>query len=163
MSNTHNDDTAAVRGFMKTVFLGIAVCEIISLLIFLVIGKFSLAVLLGAVWGGFVMTVYYLLMAVGVSKAARETDPDVAKKRIQASYSQRLLLLALLMGAGVFVAAEYGWIHWLPMILSMIYPRISIAVWQVLNSKKMADADTPADQLEPIPYTEEDDEEEGDL
>lgn len=159
MNNTVNVNNA-VKDFVKTIALGVAVCEVIALLAFLVAGKFSLPVFFGALWGGVVMLLYYLLMARATAKAADEADPDIAKKRIQASYSKRLLFLALSMGVGVYLAAEYEILHWLPLVLSMIYPRISIAVWQIVNSKKLKAQDAPADKLEPLPF---DDEEDADL
>lgn len=148
----------AVTDFIRIIALGVAACEVLALTIFAICGKFSPAVLLGALWGGATMILHYYLMAYATAKAAEVADPDEAKKRVQLSHSKRLALLVLLMGAGVFLAAEYEILHWLPLVLSMIYPRISIAVWQIFNSKKLKAGDTAAEQLEPIPYTEEDEE-----
>ena len=43
------------------------------------------------------------------------------------------------MGIGVFFATEYAPLvvfHWLPIIAAMIIPRISIAVWQIVQKIK---------------------------
>lgn len=149
----------AVTDFIKIIALGVAACEAITLIVFAICGKLSLSVLFGALWGGATMILHYYLMAYSTAKAADEQDPDRAKKRVQAAHSKRLLLLVLLMGTGVFLATEYEILHWLPLVLSMIYPRISVAVWQIFNSKKLKAGDTPAEQLEPIPFNDDDDKE----
>ena len=90
--------------------------------------------LLGALYGSAAMLLYYFLFARATAKAADESDPEAAKKRIQASYSLRMLLLALLIGAGLFLSTDYSQIkifHWLPVIM----PRISTALWQIIHSQ----------------------------
>lgn len=153
-----NDDRQAIGGFLKAVALGIGICEVITVLVFLIIGKFSLSIVFGALYGGAVMTFNYFLMAKGVARAAKETDPEVAKKRIQASYSQRLIMLVVLFGVGFFLYAQFGFIHWIPLALSIIYPRIAIGVWQQ-RYRKMA-KDEPLTAGNPDAYADIDEKEE---
>lgn len=128
-------DNNAILGFLLPIAAGTAGLELVTVIIFLLIGKFSLAVIWGALWGTAVMLLYYWLMARAVTKAA-EGDPEAAKKRIQASYSMRMLMLMLLMGAGLYISTAYEVINWIPMLLAVIYPRISIAVWQAVSLRK---------------------------
>lgn len=138
-------DKKAIKGFMLPVIGGTVILEVITVLVFLIIGKFDLAVVFGALWGTAVMTVYYFLMARAVTKAAGG-DPDEAKKRIQASYSMRLLLLVVLMGAGLYVSTNFEVINWIPMLLAVVFPRISIGLWQIVsNTKKMLSEEKDGD------------------
>lgn len=124
----------AVREFMVCIALGFAVFIPVCCIIFALAGKFSLSVLWGCLYGAAVMLIYYFLFARAISNAA-DADPDTVKKRIQAAYSLRMLLLVILMGAGVLLAVKLSVFHWLPLIASILVPRISIAVWQILNRK----------------------------
>ena len=158
VQSSGENEKEAIGGFLKAVAIGTGICEAISVLVFLIIGKFALSVLLGAVYGGAVMILNYFLMAKGVAKAAKETDPEVAKKRIQASYTQRLMLLVMLFGAGFFLWSQYGIIHWIPLVLSLFYPRIAIGVWQQ-RYKKMA-KDEPLTAGNPDAYADIDEQNE---
>ncbi len=130
-------DKNAVRDFMVPIISGLAIMELVTVVVFAVIGKFDLRVIWGALWGTAVMVIYYLLMARAVIKAAAG-DPEDAKKRIRASYSARMLLLIALMGAGLYLSTSLELMNWIPMLLAVIFPRISIAVWQLISrTKKM--------------------------
>lgn len=134
----------AVREFIGFIALGFAVYVPLVCLGFLVAGRFELRVLLGALYGSAAMIIYYLLFARAMAKAAEDSDPEAAKKRIQAAYSLRMFILVLLMGVGVFFSTDNAPMtvfHWLPIIISMIVPRISIAVWQMIQKKNKKDGD----------------------
>ncbi len=129
----------AVREFMLNIALGFAVYIPVVCAGFLIAGRFGLNVLLGAVYGSAVMILYYFLFARATAKAAGEDSPEAAKKRIQAAYSLRMFMLVILMGLGIFFSTDYApavIFHWLPIIISMIVPRISIAVWQIVRMAK---------------------------
>ncbi len=154
-------DKSAVKNFMVPIIAGLVIFEMVTVAVFAVTGRFDLRVIWGALWGIAVMTVYYILMARAVIKAA-SGDPEDAKKRIQASYSARMLLLIALMGAGLYLATNLELMNWIPMLLAVIFPRISIAIWQLIsNTKKMytSDADTPGtDASETDKYDEKESE-----
>lgn len=129
----------AVREFMISIALGFTVYIPLVCVGFLISKRFGLSVALGAVYGSAVMIFYYFLFARAMVKAAGEEDPAAAKKRIQASYSLRMFALVILMGAGIFLSTDYAPLklfHWLPIIASMIVPRISIAVWNITQKSK---------------------------
>lgn len=137
-----SENKSAIKGFMLPIIAGLAIMELITVAVFAVIGKFDLRVIWGALWGSAVMILYYFLLARAVTKAA-SGDPEDAKKRIQASYSARMLLLIALMGAGLYLATGLELINWVPMLLAVIFPRISIALWQLIKgTKNMYASDT---------------------
>lgn len=152
------EEKQAIGGFLKAVVIGVAVCEAIAVLIFLIIGKFDLPVLFGAIYGGIAMIIYYFMMAKGISSAAKEPDPDIAKKRIQLSYTQRLFVLVILFGIGLFLYSQYGIINWITLALSLFYPRIALGIWQQ-RYKKMA-KDEPLTAGNPDAYKDIDENEE---
>lgn len=120
---------------MLPIIAGLGIMELITVAVFAIIGRFDLRVVWGALWGSAVMILYYFLLARAVTKAAAG-DPEDAKKRIQASYSVRMLLLIALMGAGLYLATSLELINWIPMLLAVIFPRISIAIWQLISGTK---------------------------
>lgn len=134
-----NFEKNPVRSFLKVIVLGTLALELLTVIVFLIIGKFSLGVVLGALWGTAVMAVYYFLMARAIIKASSMDDPDAAKKRVQASYSMRMLFVLIAMGIGLYLSTSLGLLNWIPMLLAVVYPRISIAFWQIVNRKKLAE------------------------
>ncbi len=158
LNSPEQEEKQAISGFLKAVALGVAICEAITVLIAFIIGKFSLAVLLGAVYGGLIMILYYYMMAKGIAKAAKEPDPEIAKKRIQLSYTQRLTVLVVLFGIGLILHAQFGVIHWVPLTLSIIYPRIALGIWQQ-RYKKMV-KEEPLTAGNPDAYKDIDEKEE---
>ena len=135
----------AIKEFMAGIALGFIVYIPLVCIGFLAAGRFSLNVLAGAVYGSAVMLFYYFLFARALVKAADEQDPEAVKKLVQAAYSMRMFLLVILMGIGIFFSTEYApavIFHWLPIIISMLVPRVSIAVWNIThkNSTKEGEA-----------------------
>ena len=90
-----NSSAKAVRSFMATVVVGTLICELVTVLVFAVIGRFELGVIWGALWGTAVMVIYYLMFALAITKAA-SGDPESAKKRSIGAYSRRMLVLLVL-------------------------------------------------------------------
>ncbi len=130
-----DDGKKAVREFMLYIAAGFVVFIPLCCLGFLIARRFTLGVLFGALYGSAVMILYYYLFARAILKAAGG-EPDAVKKRIQAAYTLRMFLLVILMGAGVYLSASLGVMHWLPLILSMLVPRLSIAVYHMIQRKK---------------------------
>lgn len=149
-------DKNAVKSFLIPIIAGLVIMELITIAVFAVIGKFDLRVVWGALWGTAVMILYYILMARAVIKAA-SGDPDIAKKLIQASYSVRMVILIVLMGIGLYLSRSLELLNWIPMLLAVFFPRISIAIWQIIsNTKKLYKDDTSADETD-SPEKESDD------
>lgn len=132
-----SENKKAIREFMLCVLSGFAVyIPLFCLGYLIVMGKFRLSALWGAAYGSAVMIVYYLLFALATVKAAEETDPDVAKKRVQSAHTLRMFYLVLAMGAGVIISMEFGLFNPVALIASMFVPRAAIAVWQIIQRKK---------------------------
>lgn len=132
-------EKSPVKSFLGVIISGTLILEAVTVLVFVLIKKFSLGVIWGALWGTAVMAVYYFLMARAIIKASSMDDPDAAKKRVQASYSMRMLFVLIAMGIGLYLSTSLGLLNWIPMLLAVVYPRISIAFWQIVNRKKLAE------------------------
>ena len=130
-----NSSAKAVRSFMATVVVGTLICELVTVLVFAVIGRFELGVIWGALWGTAVMVIYYLMFALAITKAA-SGDPESAKKRSIGAYSRRMLVLLVLMGLGLFLSTRYGILNWIPMLLAVFFPRIAIGLRQRISDVK---------------------------
>lgn len=130
-----NSSAKAVRSFMATVVVGTLICELVTVLVFAVIGRFELGVIWGALWGTAVMVIYYLMFALAITKAA-SGDPESAKKRSMGAYSRRMLVLLVLMGLGLFLSTRYAILNWIPMLLAVFFPRIAIGLRQGISDVK---------------------------
>lgn len=106
--------------------LGILVCSVITQIVFFIFGAYSLAVLLGSIYGGVIVLLNFFLMGITVQNVTKLEDKNMAKKKMQFSYSMRQLGLALLIGAGMYAAVNLKVFHWLPILLAVIYPRLII-------------------------------------
>lgn len=115
--------------------IGILICTIITQIGFLIFNQYSIAVFLGSLYGGSIALLNFFLMGLTIQKITNMDDQNAAKKKMQASYSTRKLLLFLLVGAGMYIAVTYEIFHWLPIILAVVYPRITIAVGSVFRKE----------------------------
>ena len=73
----------------------------------------------------------FLLMGVTIQNAVALEDKQMAKKKIQLSYMLRTGLLVAAMAAGVVLP----WFHWLPVLVSVIFPRIVIFFRSIVLKK----------------------------
>ncbi len=112
----------------------IAICSMImSLLlqsIVLIAGRWTLAVLLGNMWGIFVAVLNFFFMGISVQKAV-EKDEAEAKKIMKVSQSIRTLMMFVLVVVGV-VSPYFSYVA---VIISLFFPRVVIALRCVKNRK----------------------------
>lgn len=106
--------------------LGILVCSAMTQIVFLIFKAYSLAVLLGSIYGGAIALLNFFLMGITVQSVTKLEDENMAKKKMQFSYSMRQLGLVLLLGAGMYIAVNFQIFHWLPILLAVVYPRLII-------------------------------------
>lgn len=99
--------------------IAVALCSLIMQGIFLILGKYDYTVFLGALLGGVAAILNFLCLGLAVQKATTMEAAD-AKKHMQASYSLRYLALGVVVVIGV-VAPIF---HWLPVALSLVFPRL---------------------------------------
>ncbi len=107
--------------------IGILVCSAITQIIFIICGKYSLAVFLGSLYGSGITLLNFFLMGLTIQSITKMEDGNMAKKKMQLSYSLRQLGLMLMVGAGMYVAVKYEVFHWLSVLIAVIYPRLTIA------------------------------------
>lgn len=117
-----------VKKETKNIAIGILICSAITQVIFLIFRQYSLAVFLGSLYGGIIALLNFFLMGLAVQKTADMADPAAAKLKMQASYSMRQIGIFIFLGVGMYIGVNYKIMHWIPMLLAILYPRITIAV-----------------------------------
>lgn len=126
--------------------VGVGVLTLLMIAIFLIIGKFDFSVLLGAVIGYAAAVGNFFLMALSVQKAADAVQPAAvpeeeaqeddgeekplsedareAKKRMQLSYTLRMLM----MGVIAIVCVALPFVNSYAALIPMLFPRIVITI-----------------------------------
>ncbi len=106
----------------ETRYLAIAVtvCSLVMQGVFLILGKYDWTVLTGSLLGGVAAVLNFFSMGMTMQRATAKEDSAEAKKQIRASYNMRYLAL----GAVVVVAAVTPYFHWVPVVLSLVFPRL---------------------------------------
>ena len=130
IDKTVKKETAIIAG-------GSAVCSVLMNLIFFLVARFTdiceykYTVITGSVLGWAIAVLNFLLMGVTIQNAVALEDKQMAKKKIQLSYMLRTGLLVAAMAAGVLLP----WFHWLPVLISVIFPRIVIFFRSIVLKK----------------------------
>lgn len=143
-----------VKKEIKFMALGCAVCAAVVMLIFVFIGKFELSVVWGALIGYVLAVGNFIFMSYGVIKALETGDEVTAKLKMRSSYIWRTIIMLAVMALSLAVDA----IHWVPVLVSVFYPRIIITARGIFNNIKARK--NPPPNYEPVPY--DDDEEKTD-
>lgn len=138
--------------------IGCAVCTVVVQLVFWAVGLYDYTVLLGGLWGFFIAVLNFFIMTLAIQKAVSADDEQQAKMRVQASYTQRMLLLVALMFVGVVVP----FMHWAPVLISVFYPRVVITVRGAIMSIKNRGKEVPvsSDTSDAASYDDEEEEKE---
>lgn len=87
-------------------FSGVVLMWILFFILHLVTPKsvpFDYTVFLGGIGGGFIAVLNFFLMALTVQGVAAQTDEDIAKNQMKASYRQRLMLQVIWMIVAMIV------------------------------------------------------------
>ena len=119
----------------KHIALGTLILALVMLAVFALTGNFSLAVLLGALYGSAVAVGNFFLLGLTVQRVAESAggeDPDqvkLAKLRMRKSYTLRLLLEAGLLILAIAVLK----LNWIACFLPLIFPRITIMAMDVFK------------------------------
>ncbi len=109
---------------------GCAVCTAVVQLAFVALGRYDSTVLFGGLWGFFITVLNFFIMSVLLQRAMATGDEQQAKMKLQASYTVRMLLLVALMVVGVVLP----FMHWVPVLVSVFFPRVVITVRGVVNT-----------------------------
>ena len=119
-----------IRDDIRNIILGTAVCCLIMLAVFALMGRFSLGAVLGALLALAAVALYYLQLASSVTKALEMGEEG--KGYIQRSYAGRLMIhlgCALLAYFLPFVDTAAG-------IIPLLFPRIVLYAMQILPALK---------------------------
>lgn len=111
--------------------LWVAALSFVMEAVFLVIGRWTPAVLTGNLIGGCAAVVNYLLLAVTVARAV-SGPADRAALKLRASMTARLL------GQAAVCAAAIGLLHTnvYATVLPLLFPRIGISFRQAIDRRK---------------------------
>ncbi len=102
--------------------------------IFILLGKYDTAVLLGGIVGGAVAVGNFLAMAIGVSIAADKAEKQDVKggqATIRGSYVLRLLVMALVL----FAFAKSGLCNVIALVVPLIFVRFTLTIAEFFNRK----------------------------
>ena len=113
------------------VLISVVILSVLMQSVFLIIRRWDYTVLLGNLLTGFTVTLNFFLMGLGVQKSL-EKDEKEAKKVIRLSQIYRYLILIVVLVIGVVFSCFNTWAVFIP----VIFPRIAIAVWPLINKKK---------------------------
>ena len=134
-----------VKKEIKFMALGCAVCAAVVMLIFACVGKFELSVLWGSLIGYVLAVGNFILMSYGVIKALETGDEAAAKLKMRSSYIWRTIIMLAVMA----LSLVYDAIHWVPVLVSVFYPRIIITARGIFNNIKARK--NPPPDYEPLP------------
>ena len=140
------------------IFIGVgcAVCSVLAALGALLIGEFSIPVLLGCIVGCTMSFGNFFFMTVGIIMALGTGDEKQAKKKMRSS---RLVRTVIMLGIIALTILFPHYVHWAPVILATFYPRILIGLkgyWDFFRHRN----DPVPENVNPV--EDDDDEEETD-
>ncbi len=138
-----------VKKEIRLMAVGCAACSLVCVLVFLIIGKFDLSVVIGALVGFALAVGNFILMSLSIVKALETGDENAAKVKMHSSYIRRTIIMLAVMALSIAV----DWINWIPVLLSVFYPRIIITVRNAVNTIKHKN--DPPPQYDPVPEDEE--------
>lgn len=136
MSKIFDKLQPAVRKETKRItlvtFSGVVLMWILFFILHLVTPEsvpFDYTVILGGIGGGFIAVLNFFLMALTVQSVAAQTDEDIAKNQMKASYKQRLMLQIIWM----IVAMVVPWFQVVAGIAPLLFPSIGIKAMGVIK------------------------------
>ena len=110
--------------------LGVALGDVVMLVVFAILRRMDYTVLLGTLLGSAAAIGNFLLMGVSAQRAME--DPDRAKAMVQRSYTLRMLGLVAVMVLGVAAPC----FHIIAVIVPILMPSIIIVVMRLLGLDK---------------------------
>ena len=122
---------------VKRIAVGECVFLAVMLAVYAVIGRFSLAVVLGGALGAAYAVLNFYMLGVTVQRVADmadsgEQDEKIAKARMKSSYTTRMVLMV----GVVIVAFVLPFVDVLACIILMLFPRLTILALQLTGKVK---------------------------
>ena len=93
-------------------------------IVWAIVYTYDSSVFIGGLWGGAVAILNFVLMGIAVQKVANETDQMSAKRRMQASYQFRMMLIIFTTVLAVIIPG----VNWMMVAVSLFFPRLTILV-----------------------------------
>ena len=93
-------------------------------IVWAIVYTYDSSVFIGGLWGGTVAILNFVLMGIAVQKVANETDQMSAKRRMQASYQFRMMLIIFTTVLAVIIPG----VNWMMAAISLFFPRLTILV-----------------------------------
>ena len=93
-------------------------------IVWAVVSDYDRSVFIGGLWGGAVAILNFVLMGIAVQKVANETDQMSARRRMQASYQFRMMLIIFTTVLAVIIPG----VNWIMAAISLFFPRLTILV-----------------------------------
>ena len=129
----------AIKTETKKVAVSTIVGAAVMCLVFFILHRaypekipFDYSVILGALGGGAVAVLNFFLMGVTVQKVVDTEDQDLARARMKASYTNRMLLQM----AWVVVAIIAPCFYFVAGILPLLFPSLGIKLTGILKRKQ---------------------------
>ena len=113
---------------------GEAVCLVLMCGVYVLIGRFSLSVVLGALAGGVLAILNFFFMSVSVTLAADKAeaqDAETGKKLVNGSYPIRLLVLA----GCLILCAKSGFFDVVALVLPLLFVRPIFTITEFFQKK----------------------------
>ncbi len=104
--------------------VGTVLLSAIVQIIWVVFFEYDLSVFFGGLWGGAVAILNFVLMGLAVQKVAGEADQMSARRRMQASYQFRMMLIIFATVLAIIIPG----INWIMAAISLFFPRLTILV-----------------------------------
>lgn len=137
MSSFWNDIQPTVKKETKRVAVSTAIGVVLMWIVFAVLHgvmpekvPLDYTVFLGGICGGFIAVLNFFLMGLTVQKVAAATDEDLARSKMKASYSQRMMLQML----WVVVAIIAPCFQFVAGIAPLLFPGVGIKIMGIRNS-----------------------------
>ena len=114
--------------------VGQVLCTAAMILVFALVGKYSLSVLLGGLLGAAVATANFFIMSFVANLAAdKAASQDVAggQKMIQLSYMGRMIGMFLVL----ILCAKSGYFHPLALVLPLAFTRPTLTIAELFKKK----------------------------
>ena len=119
------------------VAVGVLIADAIMLVIFVLLRKFDLTVLFGALYGTFFAVLNFFLMGVGIQSAMEKSDGQ--KRAVQKSYVLRMLLLIAAMIGAVLLPC----FHVIAALVPLLIPGIVIYILKLFQKPEKEEPSAP--------------------
>ena len=136
--------------------VGCTVCTVLTVLGTLLLGQFTVPVLMGCIVGGLLSFGNFFFMTVGIIMALETGNERDAKQKMRNS---RIFRMVIMLGVIALTILFPHYVHWLPVILSTFYPRILITAKGYWDFRRHRN--DPVEVVRPVEDDDEDENEDG--